>query len=53
MADTANKQQLWQSRIEECQNSPISAKQWCLEKSVPPALLVVWFCPSRAHCISA
>lgn len=42
MADTANKQQLWQSRIEECQNSPISAKQWCLENQISYSTYLYW-----------
>lgn len=42
MADTANKQQLWQSRIEECQNSPMSAKQWCLENQISYSTYLYW-----------
>lgn len=34
MVNKANKQQLWQSRIEEYQNSPMPAKQWCQENQV-------------------
>ncbi len=42
MTDTANKQQLWQFRIEECQNSPISAKQWCQENQVSYSTYLYW-----------
>ncbi len=42
MADIANKQQLWQSRIEECQDSPMSAKQWCQENQVAYSTYLYW-----------
>ncbi len=42
MANKANKQQLWQSRIEDCQNSPLSAKQWCQENQVAYSTYLYW-----------
>ncbi len=42
MADIANKQHLWQSRIEECQNSPMSAKQWCQENQAACSTYLYW-----------
>ena len=42
MVNTANRQQLWQSRIEECQNSSLSAKQWCLENQIPYSTYLYW-----------
>ncbi len=42
MADTANKQKLWQSRIEECQNSSMSAKQWCQENRFSYSTYLYW-----------
>lgn len=42
MADTADKQQLWQSRIEECQNSSLSAKQWCQENQIAYSTYLYW-----------
>ncbi len=42
MADIANKQQLWQSRIEECQNSSMSAKQWCRENQISYSTYSYW-----------
>ncbi len=42
MATIANKQQLWQSRIEECQNSPMTAKQWCQENHVAYSTYSYW-----------
>ncbi len=42
MTNKANKQQLWQSRIEECQNSPLLAKQWCQENRVAYSTYLYW-----------
>ena len=42
MANIANKQQLWQSRIEECQNSSMSAKQWCQENQIAYSTYLYW-----------
>lgn len=42
MADTVNKQQLWRSRIEECQNSSMSAKQWCQENQIAYSTYLYW-----------
>lgn len=42
MANNDNKQQLWQSRIEECQNSLMPAKQWCQENQVAYSTYLYW-----------
>ncbi len=42
MADIANKRHLWQARIEECQNSPMSAKQWCQQNQVAYSTYLYW-----------
>jgi len=42
MATIANKQQLWQSRIEECQNSLMPAKQWCRENHIAYSTYSYW-----------
>ncbi len=42
MANRASKQQLWQSRIAECQNSSVSAKQWCHENQVAYSTYLYW-----------
>jgi len=49
MADIANKQQLWQSRIEECHNSPMSAKQWCRENQVAYSTYLYWVRKTRSE----
>ncbi len=48
MADIANKQQLWQSRIEECQNSSMPAKQWCRENQISYSTYLYWTRKLRA-----
>lgn len=42
MSDIANKHQLWHSRIEECQNSAMSAKQWCQENQIAYSTYLYW-----------
>lgn len=42
MVDVTNKQQIWQSRIEECQNSSMSVKQWCQENQVAYSTYLYW-----------
>ena len=42
MTDIANKQQLWQLRIEECQNSSLSAKQWCQKNKITYSTYLYW-----------
>lgn len=42
MANISNKQQLWQSRIAECQNSAMPAKQWCHENQVAYSTYLYW-----------
>lgn len=42
MANNTSKQQLWQSRIAECQNSSIPAKQWCHENQVAYSTYLYW-----------
>lgn len=44
MADMTitNKEQLWQSRINDCKNSSMSAKQWCQENDVAYSTYSYW-----------
>jgi len=42
MANISSKQQLWQSRIAECQNSSMSAKQWCHKNQIAYPTYLYW-----------
>lgn len=50
MADIVKKQ-LWQSRIEECQNSSMSAKQWCYENQVAYSTYLYWVRKFRSEAV--
>ncbi len=51
MADIVKKR-LWQSRIEECQNSSMSAKQWCYEDQVAYSTYLYWVKKFRLEAVS-
>lgn len=51
MTDITNKQQLWQSRIEDCKNSSMPAKQWCQENQIAYSTYSYWVRKLRSETI--
>ena len=47
-----NKEQLWQSRIEDCKSSSMSAKQWCQENDVAYSTYSYWAKKFKAETVS-
>ena len=43
-----NKEQLWQSRLDACQKSGMSAKQWCVQNHIAYSTYSYWAKKSKA-----
>ena len=43
-----NKEQLWQSRLDACQKSGMSAKQWCAQNHIAYSTYSYWAKKSKA-----
>ena len=46
-----NKKQLWQSRLDACQKSGVSAKQWCAQNHIAYSTYFYWAKNRKQHLI--